>query len=97
MPVHRATLVGRLAGAGRFHGPFTMAASIILADHGAGRRLRQASASGIICIAASTGAPSAFAPDEITLSTRLYGLRMNPRSAPCGRNHDTRRSGAQPL
>jgi hypothetical protein len=29
-----------------------------------------------ICIAASTEAPSAFAPNEITLSTRLYGLRM---------------------
>jgi hypothetical protein len=33
----------------------------------------------------------------ITLSTRIYGLRMNPRSATCGRNHETWRSEAQPL
>src|SRR5260370_33027615 len=32
----------------------------------------------------------------ITLSTCFYGLRMNLRSAPCGRNHETWRSEAQP-
>ena len=32
----------------------------------------------------------------ITLSTCFYGLRMNLRSATCGRNHETRRSEAQP-
>ena len=35
-------------------------------------------------------------PIAITLSTRIYGLRMNPRSAPRGRNHETRRSEAKP-
>ena len=33
----------------------------------------------------------------ITLSTRFYGLRMNLRSAKRDRNHETRRSEAQPL
>jgi hypothetical protein len=33
----------------------------------------------------------------ITLSARLYGLRMNPRSASRGQNHETRRSEAEPL
>jgi hypothetical protein len=32
----------------------------------------------------------------ITLSTCFYGLRMNLRSATCGRNHETWRSEAQP-
>ena len=32
----------------------------------------------------------------ITLSTCFYGLRMNLRSAACGRNHETWRSEAQP-
>src|SRR5437773_8679693 len=33
----------------------------------------------------------------ITLSTRFYGLRMNLRSATRDRNHETRRSEAEPL
>jgi hypothetical protein len=62
-----------VAGTRRFHGPVTIAASIILAGiGGAGRRLRQASTVRQHRIAASTGAPSAFALNEITLSTRLY-------------------------
>ncbi|HEY5986677.1 MAG TPA: LD-carboxypeptidase, partial [Streptosporangiaceae bacterium] len=33
----------------------------------------------------------------IILSTRTYGVRMPPRSAPHGQNRETRRSEAQPL
>src|SRR6516225_222197 len=33
----------------------------------------------------------------ITLSTRTYDLRMNPRSAPRGQNRETWRSEARPL
>src|SRR6266480_3851028 len=33
----------------------------------------------------------------LTLSMRFYGLRMNLPSAPCGRNHESRRSEAEPL
>jgi hypothetical protein len=50
--------------------------------------------------AVTTGGPAADGSSRssvITLSTRLYGLRMNPRSAHCGQNHETRRSEAQPL
>src|SRR6266487_2444228 len=50
--------------------------------------------------AVTTAGPAAVGPQRsnlITLSTRLYGLRMNPRSVPCGQNHTTRRSEAKPL
>ena len=49
--------------------------------------------------AVTTAGPAAANPlrsTMITLSTCFYGLRMNLRSATCGRNHETWRSEAQP-
>src|SRR6266516_5930404 len=49
--------------------------------------------------AVTTAGPAAVGPQRsnlITISTRLYGLRMNPRSVPCGQNHRTRRSEEKP-
>jgi hypothetical protein len=50
--------------------------------------------------AVTTAGPAPARPQRsnlITLSTRRYRLRMNPRSVPRGQNHETRRSEAEPL
>jgi len=55
---------------------------------GAGRRLRQASTPGSACIAFSTGAPSALAPNEITFGSSF----KNPDTVTWRRSSSARQS-----